>query len=312
MNNQPIKVIWKYKNNNKRIHYNTYIFVGTVPKDVNRVLDTIQEYTLYETFVKLSKQEYNIMEKFYGVYWYRSFFNTYHINAILLNIRENKIQKKEFLDKYGKDWVDTHIDNGVIIEKKIIYSYESIIKNEVDRKTQKKERQIGLVDDETDMDYKTTIKKELEDIFYKTLQRTRTKTKQNKELLQSGGGSGDIEDGDNTTNPTNNNEDVDIDENPFEPVEGNDQDELMGDDEELDLTEIEELYKDIDVDPDKNVDKTTDLIKQVIKDDKIFDKKNNIMEQFDNSKDTSIHDTILKEVHNKIYVKSNISQKNIV
>ena len=77
MNNQPIKVIWKYKNNNKRIHYNTYIFVGTVPKDVNRVLDTIQEYTLYETFVKLSRQDYNVMEKFYGVYWYRSFFNTY-------------------------------------------------------------------------------------------------------------------------------------------------------------------------------------------------------------------------------------------
>ena len=151
------------------------------------------------------------------------------------------------------------------------------------------------------MDYKTTIKKELEEIFYKTLERT--KTNQNKQLLQLGGGSGDIED-DNTTNTTNNDDNEDIDENPFEPVEGNDQDELMGDDEELDLTEIEELYKDIDVDPDKNVDKTTDLIKQVIKDDKIFDKKNNIMEQFDNSKDTSIHDTILKEVHNKIYVKS--------
>jgi hypothetical protein len=300
MNNQPIKVIWKYKNNNRRIQYNTYIYVGTVSRDVNRVLDIIQEYTLYETFAKLSRQDYNVMEKFYGTYWYRSFFNTYHINAILLNIRENKIQRKEMTEKYGKDWVTIHIDNGIILEKKILYSYESIIKSEVDRKTQKKERQVGLAEDETDMDYRTNIKKELENIFYKTLERT--KTNQNNKLLQKGGGSGDIED--NNLDDEKVDDDVDLDENPFEQLEGHEQDELMGDDEEMDLLEIEQLYKEVDVDPDKNVDKTTELIKKAIDDDKIFDKKNSIMEKFDNSEDNSIHDATLKEIYNKIYVKS--------
>lgn len=299
MNNQPIKVIWKYKNNNRRIQYNTYIYIGNVSKDINRVLETIQEYTLYETFAKLSKQDYNIMEKFYGIYWYRSFFNTYHINAILLNIRENKIQRKEMTEKYGKDWVSIHIDNGIIMEKKILYSYESIIKTEVDRKTQKKERNAGLLEDETDMDYRTNIKKELENIFYKTLERT--KSSQNKKLLQKGGGSGNIED-DNLEEKIDNNDD--LDENPFEHMEGQEQDELMGDDEEMDLAEIEQLYKEVDVNPDKNVDKTTELIKKAIDDDKIFDKKNSIMEKFDNSEDNSIYDASLKEIYNKIYIKS--------
>ena len=80
MNNQPIKILWKYKNNNRRVQYNTYIFIGNVPKDIYKVLETIQDYSLYETFVKLNKQEYFILEKYYGAYWYRNFFNTYHIN----------------------------------------------------------------------------------------------------------------------------------------------------------------------------------------------------------------------------------------
>ena len=101
--------------------------------------------------------------------------NLIKINAIILNIRDNKIQRKELIDKFGKDWITLHIDNGVILEKKILYSYESIIKTEVDRKTQKKERQFGLVEDETDLDYKTNIKKELrnfENEYYELLNST--------------------------------------------------------------------------------------------------------------------------------------------
>ncbi len=295
MNNQPIKIIWKYKNNNKRIQYNVNIFVGSVPKEINKVLDIIKEYTLYETFAKLSKQDYNILEKYYGNFWYRFFFNTYHINNIIQNIRDNRIQKKELTDKYGKEWISTHIDDGIIREKKILYSYESIIKTEVDRKTQKKDRQIEGIEDETDLDYKTNIKKELENIFYKTLQRTKNTKSQN--IMK--GGAGVI---DNDIEMDKIDDDLDLDENPFNT--GEEQDELMGDDEEMDLAEIEQLYKEVDVDPDKNLDKTTELIKKAIEDDKIFDKKNTLMLQFDDSEDNSIHDTNLKDVYIKNYVKS--------
>jgi len=299
MNNQPIKLIWKYKNNNRRIQYNTYIFIGDVPKDINRILENIQDYTLYETFAKLSKQDYNTLEKYYGAYWYRSFFNTYHINAILLNIRDNKIQKKELGDKFGKDWISLHIDNGIILEKKILYSYESIIKTEVDRKTQKKERQAGLTEDETNLDYKTNIKKELENIFFKTLERT--KNISSKKILKGGAGSVVLDD-DPDMEQKADDEDIDLEENPFE--EGQEQDEYMGDEEEMDLAEIEQLYKEVDVDPDQNVDKTTELIKKAIDDDKIFDKKNNLMINFDYSEDNSTHDVNLRDVYMKYYVKS--------
>jgi len=305
MKNEPIKIIWKYKNNNKRIQYNIYIYIGSVPKDVNKALETIRNYTLYEAFAKLSKQDYNILEKYYGEYWYRSFYNTYHINSVILNIRENKIQNKELLEKFGKEWFSNHIDNGVILEKKILYSYESIIKTEVDRKTQKKERQIGK-EDETDLDYKTTIKKELENMYFNTLERSKklenkktrklSRTKAKKVLV--GGGSGDIEDDIENEKVD---EDADLDENLFE---GPEQDEYLGDDEEMDLVEIEELYKTTDVITDKNIDKTTELIKKAIDDNKIFDKKNNILEPFDDSVDKSIHDINLRDVYIKHYVES--------
>ena len=300
MNNQPIKVIWKYKNNNKRIQYNTYIFIGDVPKDVNRILDNIQDYTLYEIFAKLSKQDYNTLEKYYGSHWYRFFFNTYHINAIILNIRDNKIQRKELTDKFGKDWVSLHIDNGVILEKKILYSYESIIKTEVDRKTQKKERQAGLVEDETDLDYKTNIKKELENIFYKTLERS--KNIKEKKILKGGAGAVVLDDEGEEIEKLDD-EDIDMDENPFE-TEGQEQDVLMGDEEEMDLAEIEQLYKEVDVNPDQNIDKTTELIKKAIDDDKIFDKKNILMTPFDNSEDNSTLDVNLRDVYMKYYIKT--------
>ena len=44
MSDNPIKIIWKYKNSNKRIQYNTYIFVGNmVSKDIMNILNDIKE-----------------------------------------------------------------------------------------------------------------------------------------------------------------------------------------------------------------------------------------------------------------------------
>jgi len=64
----PIKIIWKYKNNNNRIQYNTYIFGGKlVPEKIKSILDKIQNYTLYDTFINLANSsEYKELVKFYG------------------------------------------------------------------------------------------------------------------------------------------------------------------------------------------------------------------------------------------------------
>lgn len=300
MNTDPIKIIWKYKNNNKKIQYNTYIYIGNVPKDIDKILDTIQDFSLYECFVKMTKQEYNNIQKYYGIYWYRYFFNYYHVNAVLMNIRDNKIQKKELFDKYGKEWIATHIDEGIIKEKKILYSYESLVKTEVDRKTQKKDRQYGD-DDETNLDYKVDIKENLANMFSKILggsQQSTTELTNTK--LMHGAGMATI----NEDNLDTNDDAEDADENPFELLNGHEQDELIDADEELDLMEIEELYKDIDVEPDTQLAKTTDMIKKVIDNEKIIEKKNNILLSFDSSNDNAIHDANLKDVYMKYYVKS--------
>ena len=42
--NDPIKIIWKYKNNNRRTQYNTYIFIGDVSKSIKKILDKSKSY----------------------------------------------------------------------------------------------------------------------------------------------------------------------------------------------------------------------------------------------------------------------------
>ena len=35
----PIKIIFKYKNNNRRTQYHTYIFIGDQPKNITDILN---------------------------------------------------------------------------------------------------------------------------------------------------------------------------------------------------------------------------------------------------------------------------------
>lgn len=307
MLSDPIKILWKYKNNNRRIQYNTYIYIGDIPKELYKILESIQEYNLYETLTKISKSDNSILEKYYGEQWYKFFFNSYHINHIISNIRQNNIQKKQLIDKYGKDWYNLNIENGLIKEKKILYSYESLIKSEVDRKTQK-QRNIGesLEDEEfekTDIDYKISIKNKIDDIIYKT-----SKDKSEKSTIYDIKQFGGKAEENNEIENNNDSEDDEITENPF--AETHLQDELLDEDEELDLAEIEQLYKDSDVDPDNQLSKTTELIKNAIDDNKLFDKRDSTIIKFDDSEDNVNNDIQLKDVYNKFYVKSQYINKD--
>ena len=91
----PIKIIYKYKNNNRRNQYNIYIFIGNVPNNIMSILDKIQNLNFYNTLIKLSDKEINILEKQYGTHWYKKFFNTYHINHIINNIKNSSSNKHE-------------------------------------------------------------------------------------------------------------------------------------------------------------------------------------------------------------------------
>lgn len=168
--NDPIKIIWKYKNNNRRIQYNTYIFVGDlVPKDIQSILDKIIELKLYDTWIMLNKTELKKIETFYGAEWYTKFFNTYHINSTIFLIKESPTQKSELIEKFGQDWYNVHISSKQLIEKKLIYSYESLVKDERTRKTTKKGRATAVAEDDGDVDYTLSKKIDINKLYSKTL-----------------------------------------------------------------------------------------------------------------------------------------------
>ena len=163
--NDPIKIIWKYKNNNSRIQYQQYIFIGKVSKQIKSILDKIANFNFYDTLINLSKDEYAQLEKTYGIKWYNSFFNKYHVNFTIYNIRDTNILKDELTQKYGKDWFQTHIQSHILMEKKIIYSYESLIKYELEAKNKKKAKEMAIEKDDDIIDYTTTKTFDIKTLF---------------------------------------------------------------------------------------------------------------------------------------------------
>ena len=414
--NDPIKIIWKYKNNNRRIQYNTYIFIGNLlPRGIQEILNKITDLKFYDTMIKLHKDEHKKMEDFYGNEWYLKFFNIYHINSSIVLIKDSPTQKNELIDKFGKEWYNKHINSRELIEKKLIYSYESLIKDDRNRKTTKKGRTMALNDDDGESDFTLSKKTDVNKLYSKTNQsrdQSRNKesegsmfeydsididkmyaqsmqplakstklTKSNElvdmidsteslgstELNDSDssdfgnvnmyGGSnmydgsldnkinendshynkdglfenyefrigtvkslneklskeneinqliydqpysnqngGEIEDEEEYSQSDDEESDEKIEESDDEPSD------FLSDD-EIDLDEIEKMYKETDVNPDEHLAETTNLIKKALNDDKLFEKKIKHMMEFDRSRDDSMYDENLKDVYKKNYVK---------
>ena len=162
--NDPMKLIWKYKNNNKKIQYSIYIFVGSISKPMKKILDKISELNFYDTLINLTKDEYAQLEKYYGINWYNKFFNVYHLNNTIFQIRESSVLKNELIQKYSQKWYDTHIEGHKLIERKLIYSYESIIKYELERKNKKKAKEFAGENEDFN-DYSTTKKLDINKLF---------------------------------------------------------------------------------------------------------------------------------------------------
>jgi len=355
----PIKIIWKYKNNNKRIQYNTYIFLGNiVPTNIQTILNKITDLNLYDTWISLSKEEYKKLESYYGDLWYTCFFNTYHINSIVSIAKESDTQKTELLDKFGQEWFDKHIKDRKLVEKKIIYNYETIIKDEESRKSTKKTRAMAVpvVEDEANVDYTMTKKLDIDMLNEKQQQRLPSlesdselsDSDSDSDNVQVGGtiikelpihvGGDDVEeeinydieptevvddiydDGESEMHEIIEDEretskverDIDSDTVDSEGVESDISEESFEvlPTDEMDIDEIEEMYKESDVVEDKHLSETTHLIQKALDDEKLFEKKNKRMAEFDVSKDNSMYDENLKDIFKKIYIKTQYIYKD--
>jgi len=152
---EPIKIIYKYKNNNSRIQYHVYIFTGDVPNNVMTILKKIQDMSLYDALTEITDSEQKILIKQYGEKWYNSFYNTYHINYSIDEIKKNKKNQTDLINKFGEEWYNNHIKQFELIDRKILYTYTALIKDEI-IKRELKRKKIITEEEEEEMDYTTT------------------------------------------------------------------------------------------------------------------------------------------------------------
>jgi hypothetical protein len=146
----PFKVIWKYKNENKKYQYLFCIAVGNIlPKTVKKVLKKIKDLNLFDTLISLTEAEYKAMAEKYkaGQYWYRNFFPNKHIEATIKNIRNNKSKKDDIIEKYGEDWYKLHIAEFEYFDRSY-HNYGHLFKQIKERKNKNQKIKESDHDDE--------------------------------------------------------------------------------------------------------------------------------------------------------------------
>ena len=105
----PIKICHKFKNNNRRIQYKIYIFIGPlVPSNVMKILEYIQDKDFSTMLLGISTTDYKVISKYYGEYWYEFFYITYHLDSQKKMIRETKQKTSTLQNKFSKEWFDLH------------------------------------------------------------------------------------------------------------------------------------------------------------------------------------------------------------
>ena len=102
----PIKIIHKFKNNNLRIQYKVFIFIGSLlDENIMKILKIIEDKDFINSLLLLSDKQIKEITNFYGEAWYKKFFTSYHINSQILFIKNNNSKRKLLESKMGKDFV---------------------------------------------------------------------------------------------------------------------------------------------------------------------------------------------------------------
>ena len=106
----PVKIIYKYKNNKNRIQYQLYIFIGSlIDNNVIKILTKIQKLSFYDTLIYLTSKDIELLNKYYGDKWYYKLFILNHIKTSINSINNNNQMKNTLIEKLGKEWFDNHI-----------------------------------------------------------------------------------------------------------------------------------------------------------------------------------------------------------
>ena len=302
----PKKIILKFKNKNRRIQYNTYIFLGPlVGEKIRTILNKIKEKNLFDSLTSLTKKEIKILTEKYGDKWYKNFFNFYHLEYEFKKILSSKSKISQLKRLYGEKWIKENIKMNKLILPKVRHSYKYrtskiLIYNIMINK--KRQKTFSLEDDKDIFDYRV------------------------KDIIQKGGDIDDennIEDEDNildfiemdnistSDDETNNSE---VTETEIKVTEESDKEDVQEDElivksneidnnvDEINLQDLEtEFFKKTEAD--ENVTQTSKLIEKAIeqgKMKKIKDKAN----EFPDDKNNNMFDENIKNNYHKIYIYS--------
>ena len=103
---RAIKLIYKYKNNNRKDIFLTYIYVGSSGKNCEKILKKIENLDLFNTIMTLSPDEEIKIKKLLGNEWISKLFNRHHISSFIKKINLSKDLSNKIKIKYGPTWMD--------------------------------------------------------------------------------------------------------------------------------------------------------------------------------------------------------------
>ena len=269
----PYKIIHKFKNNNGRIQYFIYIFIGPLIDDeLLKVLESFRKKDFFSTITTINKKNLRIVENFYGEKWYKNFFTIEHISYSINKITSSKSMKSQVISNLGKDWYDNNIDIKLedIREKKIPFSFSTNYQNYLISRNKIKNLNIKKTES--------------------------FKTYKNDDVIQYGGDDDD---------------ELDVIEDEIKKEENEEDDKIENiedfEDEVIDdfnLDELMKLYSVSEQDTSKEIKETSKLISNAIN-DKNWEKKMDKLEStYDDELDNSNYDLVFEKISNKHYITS--------
>jgi hypothetical protein len=308
---EPIKVIYKYKNNNEKNQYLMYIFVGVIGKRYESIFKKIENLNLYDTLITLTLAEEKKLINMYGDLWITKFFNIYHISLFVNKLESKPELKKELLKKYDNIWLSNFINKfkQEVIFKKVNYSYSDLINLQYKIKMGKKLEKVILekedIDDVSFLTKKTKVNQSVKNILYiKDLQIGGSKIENGTE--ENGKIEGDlfenIIDDDNKFKSINDEYDENDDIDDLDIIED------FNEEIEIEEEDMEKLYQIDDID--KNLNSTKVMLSSILEDTKILEKKNNYMIKFDDSRENDIDNQYLENVYEKKFIYSQYIYKD--
>ncbi len=332
----PIKIIHKFKNNNRRTQYKIYIFLGSLVEErIMKILKIIEDKDFITSFSVLSDKQIKEIADFYGEKWYEFFFTSFHINNQRNIIKNNNSKRKILETKMGKDWVKKLLDEP--IAKKVSYSYASSYynyllmknkiktlsrKNEMDFRTYQPEMSIDLREDESktqviDPNLLEQDGGRITSLFKLDSENSGGITYEKIKIFDNLVGGMDDDEYDSDIDPDIVN-DIDLDSEPEISDENavTDLDEEKEDEEKLiteeqleeeveedfDLDELTKMYVATDVESDKAVKETSKLISEALNDKKWEKSIDNLNKEYDDSLDNITFDAKIEDVYKKQYI----------